>query len=108
MDDSEVQRELNALKWRGQNFLRVEGLIEAELANNKLVPVPVEVRLRFGGKATQVSDDGRITLEAFRQDDWHERRGNAINNSSMIFWSQTVMPGECFKPTVNYEFYLQH
>ncbi|QDV27612.1 hypothetical protein [Aureliella helgolandensis] len=108
VDDSEVQRELNALKWRGQNFLRVEGLIEAELANNKLVPVPVEVRLRFGGKATQVSDDGRITLEAFRQDDWHERRGNAINNSSMIFWSQTVMPGECFKPTVNYEFYLQH
>ncbi len=104
--DTETKREFNALKWRGKDYARVEGKIEVELANNKTEPVAVEVRLRFGGKATQASDDGQIALEAFRAQDWHNQQGNPINNSSEIRWTELIKPGECFKPTVNYEFYL--
>jgi len=108
VEDTEVKREFKALSWRGHNYARIEGKIEPELANNKAEPVAVEVQLRFGGKATQASDDGKKTIEAFRAEDWHDRRGNPINNSSVIRWTQTILPGERFEPTVDYEFYLQH
>ena len=106
--DSEVKRDLKALNWRGYNYARVNGKIEIELANNKEVKVPVEVRLRFGGKAKEASDDGKITLSTFRHEDWHNRQGDQINNSSLIEWTSEIEPGECFKPTVNYEFLLRH
>ena len=107
-EDTEVNRVFNALKWRGYDYARIEGKIEVELANNKTESVPVEVRLRFGGKATKVSEDGKINLESFRMADWSDNRGNPINNSSMIRWTAIVAPGECFKPIVDYEFLLQH
>lgn len=108
VEDTEVQREFNALKWRGYDFTRVSGKIEVELANNKSQPVSVEIRLRFGGKTTQASDAGKIALEAYRAEDWHNHQGNPINNSSEVRWAETIAAGECFKPTVNYDFYLQH
>ncbi len=107
-DDTEVNRVFSALKWRGSDYARIEGKIEIELANNKAESIPAEVRIRFGGKATKVSDDGKITLESFRLADWHDQRGNPINNSSSVRWTTVIQPGECFKPTVDYEFYLQH
>ncbi len=108
LKDTEVKREYNVLEWRGSHFARVDGEIEVELANNKTEPVPVEVQLRLGGKATHSSADGKISLESFRIVDWKDQRGNPINNSSVIRWTTTIQPGECFKPTVNYEFFLQH
>lgn len=107
-EDTEVNRTFNALQWRGSNYARIEGKIEAELANNKTESVPVEVRLRFGGKALEVSDDGKIRLESFRASDWSENRGDPINNSSEVSWKATIAPGECFKPVVQYEFMLHH
>lgn len=106
--DTEVKREFNALQWRGGHFALVQGKIEIELANNKTESVLVGVRLRFGGKATKVSNEGKITLEAYRPEDWHERRGNPINQSSNVRWTTTLQPGERFQPVVDYEFYLQH
>lgn len=108
VEDTELKREFNALQWRGNDFARVEGNIELELANNKTEPVSVEIRLRFGGKAMQTSDDGKFALEAFRAEDWHDRQGNPINNSCVARWNTSIAPGECFKPTVQYDFYLQH
>ncbi|MEO8270688.1 MAG: hypothetical protein ABI557_13275 [Aureliella sp.] len=108
VEDSEIKRDFNALKWREHDFALINGKIEVELANNKAEPVPVEVNLRFGGKATKTSDDGKINLEAFRAEDWLNRQGNPINNSCEVRWTATIQPGECFKPTVNYDFYLQH
>ncbi len=106
--DAEVKRDLKALRWRGYDYARVEGKIEIELANNKEVAVPVEVRVRFGGKATKTSEDGKITLSAFRQEDWHNNRGDQINNSSLVEWTGKIEPGECFKPMVDYEFLMRH
>jgi hypothetical protein len=106
--DSEVNRVFNVLKWRGNDFARVEGMIDVELTNNKKDPVSVEVQLRFGGKATKVTDDGTITLESFRLQDWRENRGNPINNSSLVRWETTLAPGASFKPDVNYEYMLQY
>ncbi len=108
VEDAETNRVYNAIKWRGNDYLRIEGNIEAKLANNKAESVPVEVRLRFGGKAKKASHEGNVTLQAFRQEDWHEHRGDPINNSSVVRWTATIAPGECLKPSVNYEFFINH
>ena len=108
VEDSETNRELKALKWRGYDYAKVFGQIAVELANNKTETVPVEVKLRFGGKANKASLNGKISLEAFRNEDWHHHNGDAINNSSVVRWKTNIEPGECFKPVVDYEFFLRH
>lgn len=108
VEDVEVSRKLNALRWRSHDYARIVGRADVELANNKKVPVAVEVTLRFGGKATQASDDGKISLESYRQEDWSNHVGNPINTSSTVRWETTIIPGECFKPIVDYEFLLRY
>ena len=106
-DDREVSRDLQALKWRGRTYAKVVGKINAELANNKSVKVPVEMSIRFGGKATKAAEDGKVSLSAYNEEDWEGRRGDAINNSSVVRWKAEIEPGECFKPAVDYEFLLR-
>ena len=106
VDDREVTRDLKVVKHRGHSYVKVIGKNNAELANNKLVKVPVEVSIRFGGKATKASDEGKISLSAYNQGDW-EGRGDSINNSSTVRWKAEIEPGECFKPEVDYEFWLR-
>ncbi len=108
VEDSETKRDLNAIKWQGYDYARVQGKIAIELANNKTDAVPVEVKLRFGGTAKEASSDGQITLESFRASDWRDQRGSQINNSSVVRWTANIEPGECFKPTVGYEFFLKY
>jgi hypothetical protein len=107
-EDREVNRQLKTMRWRGHDYAQIQGQITAELANNKDVAVPVEVTIRFGGKAVEATADGKITLESFRQSDWHDNRGDPINNSSKVHWKATVEPGECFEPKIDYEFFVRY
>jgi len=107
-EDREVERQIKVMRWRGSDYAQIKGQITAELANNKDVAVPVEVTIRFGGKAVKASADGKITLESFRQSDWQDNRGDPINNSSKVQWKATVEPGECFEPSVDYEFFVRY
>ncbi|MDB2686556.1 hypothetical protein N9Y42_05045 [Mariniblastus sp.] len=106
VDDREVSRDMKGVKIRGYSYAKVLGKINAELANNKLVKVPVEVSIRFGGKVTNASDEGKMSLSAFNKEDW-EGRGDEINNSSSVHWKAEIEPGECFKPELDYEFWLR-
>lgn len=108
VDDQETGRERDAVRWRNSSYSLVKGKIVAELANNKECEVPVEVRLRFGGRAIEVSDEGVAKLEGFNPDDWSNQGGDPINNSSVVSWKASIKPGECFKPTIDYAFYLRN
>lgn len=108
VEDAEINRELNALQWRGSHYARVQGRIGIEVTNNKANPVPVEVRLRFGGKAKQASNNGKISMESFRADNWQNRQGDPINNSSKVEWTVDIDPGAGFQPVVDYEFWLRY
>ncbi|MEM9943741.1 MAG: hypothetical protein AAF939_19415 [Planctomycetota bacterium] len=108
VEDNEIGRDLKSLRWRGYDYAKVKGKIEIELVNQKDTSVPVEMRLRFGGRADQVSDDGKVTLSGFRKNDWQDLRGDAINNSSLIEWKAEISPGQTFKPFANYQFLLRY
>lgn len=106
--DEEVGRKTEAYKWRGRSYAEIDGEITLDLQNNKLTTVPVEIELRFGGKATEISAQGTSTLSAFRSQDWLNGQGDRLNNSSTVRWTTTLNAGGCFKPTVEYKFSLQY
>ncbi|GAB5401876.1 MAG: hypothetical protein Aurels2KO_01070 [Aureliella sp.] len=105
--DEEQKRVDNGYQWRGRKYLRIDGSISLDLLNTKQEEVPVEVRLRFGGKGKDASDGGDLTLSAFRQEDWAQHQGDRVNQSSTVRWKTSIKPGECFKPTTDYEFLMQ-
>lgn len=108
IEDSETRRETNALRWRNNDYMRVNGKIESQLTNNKREPVNVEVRLRFGGKSTSTLPVGTITHHAYRAADWVNGQGDAINNSTLVQWESKIEPGESFTPVIEYEFFMRH
>ena len=109
IEQSEIGRELHALKWSGINYARIQQRAVLDLCNNKSEKVDVEITLRFGGKADQVSDDGKVTLAPYDAQDWHNYRGDpAVNNSSVVRWKATLESGDTFQPTVEYHFLTRH
>lgn len=106
--DREVDRELQALQWRGHGYARVEGEIDVEVISRKAEPIPLEIDLRFGGKAVSVSDEGLISRSAYRREDWGDASGDAINPSSQIEWRATVASEEPFRPTVDYHYWVRY
>jgi hypothetical protein len=106
--EEEIDRQLNALTWDGYRYAKIEQRAALALRNHKAETVEVEITFRFGGKATEVSDDGKVTLAPYRAEDWQNYRGQpAVNNSSTVFWKVTLEPGETFEPTVDYNFYTR-
>ena len=106
--DQETDRVPKALQWQGRHYARIDGRTDVELANNKAVKLPIEVRLRMGGRAKKAAAEGAIRVEGFRSSDWSGGRGEPINNSSVITWRTEIEPGEKFKSSVTYDFMLRH
>lgn len=107
--DSEVERKMNAQVWRGSSYARVEGRVAVTLVNRKSKPVAVEIRLRFGGKAIEATENGTISYSTFRRQDWANYRGEpAVNQSSTVTWRSTVNAEQSLAPEVRYEFFLAH
>ncbi|MBW3597376.1 MAG: DUF4139 domain-containing protein [Planctomycetes bacterium] len=108
-EEEEIDRELGALTWNGYSYAKIVKRAQLDLCNNKPVPIEAEITFRFGGKATEVSDDGAVRLDAFRAEDWTNYNGHpTVNNSTTVRWSVKLGPGETFTPTVVYHFYVRH
>ncbi|MEQ8791682.1 MAG: hypothetical protein RIC55_35795 [Pirellulaceae bacterium] len=106
--EEETDRELQALTWDGYRYARIEQQAKLDLCNNKPETIEAEITFRFGGKATKVSDDGKVTLTPYRAEDWQNYRGQpAVNNSSLVTWKVKLEPGDTFQPTVDYHFFTR-
>jgi len=107
--EQETGRQLKAMTWNSHYYAKIDQRATIALHNHKPEAVDMEVTLRFGGRADEVSHDGKVTLMPYRADDWERYRGDpAVNNSSTVFWRVTLKPGETFQPTVDYHFYTRH
>lgn len=108
-DVQETNRQLQALQWDSYHYAKISQRAQLEVLSFKPQPVDLEISLRFGGRAEQASDEGRISLAPYREDDWKQYRGStAANNSSTVRWSQPLTPAQPFRPTVDYHFYTRH
>ena len=106
VNDRETDRELNAAKIRDRRYARLSGRLDVSLANRKKRPVVVEVRVRLGGKATAADAEGKISLQPYRNEDWHGN-GHEVNNSSTVFWSKTIEPGKKLETGIDYEYLIR-
>ena len=107
--EEEIDRQLKAINWDGYHYARIQQRASLHLRNHKAHAVDVEISLRFGGRAEEASDDGRIVLSPFRNDDWERYRGSpAVNNSSTVLWKTELKPGATFAPTAVFHFFARH
>jgi hypothetical protein len=107
-DEKEIARDLKALVWDGYHYAKIDKQAKLHLCNNKAVPIETEITLRLGGKVTEASNDGAISLGAYDASDWNNYRGHpAVNNSSTVQWKVKLAPGETFEPVVAYHYYTR-
>ena len=107
--DEETDRKLNDMNVNGYNYSRISKSATLTLSNRKAIPVDVEVLFRTGGRATEATHDGKITLRPHAPDDWIEYQGySAVNNSSTVVWQTKLKPGESFAPSVKYHYFARH
>jgi hypothetical protein len=105
-NEQEVGRDLKALAWEGYQYAKIDKQGHIHLCNNKNVAIDVEISIRLGGKVTEASHEGKITLGSFDATDWNNYRGHpAVNNSALVTWKLTLKPGETFEPVVKYNYY---
>ena len=106
IDERELSRDVNGLRWEGNTYAKIEKQAKLRLTNNKAEAVRVEITYRVGGKATAASDDGDITLRPYDAADWNNFRGDpSVNNSSTIRWSFDLDPGQSVERTATYHYY---
>lgn len=109
IEEKETKRQLREMKWDGYYYAKIANQAILDVCNNKRKEIEVEIIFSFGGKATQASDDGKITLRGYDSRDWSNYRGSyAVNNSTTVRWTQTIQPGKNFKPQVDYFYYARH
>jgi hypothetical protein len=109
MNTEEIDRQLQALTWDGQRYAKIKQRATLEVTSFKQQAVALEIRLRFGGRAEQASEGGRITLAPYHPDDWNQYRGSpAVNNSSTVYWTLDLAPAKTFQTTVDYHFHARH
>jgi hypothetical protein len=107
--EQETGRKLDDLVWDRTKYAKIDNRALLHLCNNKPAPIDVEISVTFGGRASEVSDDGKITLKPFDSTDWSNYRGSsAVNNRSVVNWKVKLKPGGIFEPTIDYSFYTRH
>ncbi len=108
-EEREVRRDLRAIEWNRYHYARIRQEAMLGLCNHKSEAIQVEITLRFGGKADEVSHDGTVTLAPYSATDWENYRGDpVVNNSSRVRWTVDLDPEEVFEPTVVYDYYTRH
>lgn len=107
--EEELERQLNALNLNEARYARIEKLARVQFSNRKAVPVDVEITFQTGGKVTEATDQGKITLNSHTPADWRDYHGHsAVNGSARVLWRKTIAPGESFAPTVKYQYFTRH
>jgi hypothetical protein len=107
--EEEIDRQLEAVTWNGYRYAKIVKRAKLDLCNNKSVPIEAEITFRFGGKATEATHDGAITLDAYNAEDWTNYSGEpAVNNSSLVRWKVKLGPGETFAPSVTHHYFTRH
>lgn len=108
-NEEETGRKLASLRWRNNEYAKIDQRAMLNVCNHKAETIDLEITMRFGGKATAASHDGRITLLPFRDEDWTNYNGDrAVNNSSTVYWRTKLTAGQLFEPTTDFFFYTRH
>jgi hypothetical protein len=106
--EEETGRNLDALRFDGYQYARIDKLGHIRVVNRKERAIDIEVVCRLGGRAEEATREGEITVGPFDRSDWDRYRGSeAVNNHSVVAWKVRLAPGEVFDPTVKYHYFTR-
>ncbi len=104
--EEETNRELKAIRFDGHDYIRISKKGTLRIANHKEESAELIVKCDFGGNATRVSDEGRVSVGDFDPEDWKELRGGGVlNGHSTIHWDLVLKPKETKELTCEYFYY---
>lgn len=92
--ESEIERQPNVLTWGNTIYSSVRKRGEIRLTNRRAEPIQLRVGLGLGGRASDASEGGSITLDDFRAGDWGNDSRARVNNHSDLQWTLELGPGE--------------
>jgi len=106
--EEETARELKAIRFDGDDYVRISKKGTLRVTNYKKEPADLMIACEFGGNATKASDGGTITVSDFANDDWRDFRGSrALTGHSTIHWELTLQPGSTKELTCEYLYYAR-
>lgn len=107
--EEETSRQLDAMRWLGNAYAKIEKKGRLDLTSHLADPVEVEVTCDLGGRAVEATHEGKIALDAFRRDDWTDYTGHAAaNNHSTVRFLLRVAPRETVSPEIRFHYFTRH
>jgi hypothetical protein len=107
--EQEIARKLNALKWSGYTYARIDKQATLSMRNFKSRAIDLEVTCHVGGRADKAVPDAGITVGPFDRKDWKNYQGHpAVNNHSVVHWRLHLEPAADQKATVDYHYFTRH
>ncbi len=106
--EEEVERELDAIRFDGHDYIRVSKKGLLRVTNYRQESAALKVRCDLGGNATGASDEGAISVSDFEPGDWSGvRAGGSLNGHSTIAWDIAVQPNETRELTCEYFYFIR-
>jgi len=107
--EEETGRAMDAMVWLGDRYARIEKKVRLDLVSSIAAPIDLEVTCGLGGRADAATHDGKITLDAFRSDDWTGYSGHAAaNNHSTVTFALRLEPRTPVAPEIRFHYFARH
>ncbi|MHC4224316.1 MAG: hypothetical protein ACYSUN_10030, partial [Planctomycetota bacterium] len=107
--EQETARKLNAMKWSGYTYARIDKQATLSIRNYKSRAIDLEVICHLGGRADKAVPEAGITVGPFDSRDWKSYQGHpAVNNHSVVSWRLRLKPAADQKATADYHYFMRH
>ena len=104
--EEEIGRDSSALEWAGNTYSRIRKKGTVSLTNTRDQAIKLRVTVSCGGHVNTASDDGKITINDFRNVDWQGAQ-YVVNNHSDVAWELTLDAGASKTLTLETVFFVR-
>ena len=106
--EAEIERVPKAVRYLRYDYVKVSKKGTLRVTNYKKEPVTLYLTCRLGGNALDASDDGKIVIGGFQNQDWQNVTPHpALNGHSTIRWQLELKAGETKEVSCRYEYYIR-
>lgn len=108
LEEEEIEREPDALRWDGHSYQSIRKKGTIELSSYASDARRMRVTVSLPGKAGEVSGSGEVRIEDAHPGEWNSGSSAwQINNHSDLTWELILDPGEVVELTYEVEFYVR-
>jgi hypothetical protein len=106
--EEETGREPKAIHFDGHDYVLITKQGKLRVTNYKTEQITLIITCEFGGNATEASDDGKIVVSDFVNEDWRDFRGNrSLTGHSTISWELKIDGGKTKEISCQYFYYAR-